>query len=124
MAILIKDGWDSKIKPVSGPQINESFHVDNEPDSNGKFTGTYNFDDGTHATFDDGKYKSNTPPALDHISFSVKHTGKKKKFTFNGDLVVVGTGAKTQNGKRHKDDLPLVAHLVDPDDDWSGTHAT
>jgi hypothetical protein len=124
MAISIKGDWKSFIKGVSGF---ETFEVNNEPDSNGKFTGTYHFKSGISSPILNGKYKSNTPPSLDHMSFEATDgTGKKVKHTFNGDLTTVGSDVETKNGKHHKDNLPLTKKKkgLDDDDDWLGTHTT
>jgi hypothetical protein len=134
MAISIKGKWKSTITPVLGSKIFETFDVDDEPDpSTGAFTGTYH-PDGAADFAITGQYKpgtGTTKPPKDHMKFygtEIDHTGKKKtKRTFNGDVVPVGADAETNDGKHHKDILPLTKKkkkLTDPDDDWTGTHTT
>jgi len=130
MAISIKGDWDSKITPVSGPVVSESFEIDDEPDpTTGKITGTYHPKGANDFTIN-GKYTRGTGTTKDHMKFDgqqIDSGGTKTNRFFRGDVVPVGPDAKTEGGKHHKDILPLVENkreVVDPDDDWSGTHAT
>ena len=131
MAISIKGEWKSTITPVQGPEIVETFDIDDETaPSTGAFTGTYH-PDGAADFAIKGKYTRGSGTTKDHMKFDgtqIDNTGKKKtKRTFNGDVVPVASDAETNDGKHHKDILPLTKKkkkLIDPDDDWLGTHTT